>query len=116
MTFQTSAFHSVKLKLGGAALALSLGLVACSNNTTTTPTPTGTYILTVNYTGIKGAHPVTVTDSAGNAKSYTLASGGGVSGLKGIYTVKGSDVGTQAAPAAQTVDLTSANQSITLAY
>ncbi len=111
------ALGRLKLKLGGAALALSLGLASCgsSTTTTTTTTPSKTFALTVNFTGSGGTHLVTVTAADGNARSYTLASGGAVTGLKGVYTVLAATAGKKT-PAAQTVDLSSANQTITFAY
>lgn len=106
------------LKLAGAVFALSAGLVACDsgNSNTVTTTTNGTYILTVNYSGVSGPQKVTLTDASGTVRSFNMQSGAGIADLKGIYTVDMPAVNGHTAATAQKVDLTSANQTVTFKF
>lgn len=123
MTLRSAARSrlTMKPKLNGAMFALMLGamplgLVACANTDTPTSTaPATTFTLTVKFTGVSGPLVVTITAPDGTKTPYTVQSGAIISGLKGIYTVTGPDVGGKTTPA-QTIDLSTANQTVTLAY
>lgn len=104
------------LRLAGAAFALSAGLVACgNNNTTVTPINDGLYNVTVELVGVSGRQSITVTDSSGNASTYTMNSGGIVRLAPGTYTISAPTIGATT-PAAQTITVTNAVQTVTFTY